>query len=65
MMSIQVFYKGSVQGVGFRWSMRHIAKGFELSQAQREGFTGRITTRVLKKLFNRFICSRPWKSESS
>jgi len=31
MMSIQVFYKGSVQGVGFRWSMRHIAKGFELT----------------------------------
>jgi len=30
MTSVQVFYEGNVQGVGFRWSVRHIAKGFDV-----------------------------------
>ena len=30
-MSIQVFYEGNVQGVGFRWTVRHIAKGFDVT----------------------------------
>src|SRR5207244_1520153 len=31
MISLQVFYEGNVQGVGFRWSVRHIAKGFDVT----------------------------------
>jgi acylphosphatase len=30
MMSLQVFYEGHVQGVGFRFTVRHIAKGFDV-----------------------------------
>ena len=30
MISLQVFYEGNVQGVGFRWSIKHIAKGFNV-----------------------------------
>ena len=28
---MQVFYEGNVQGVGFRWSVRNIAKGFDVT----------------------------------
>ena len=28
---IQVFYEGNVQGVGFRWSVKQIAKGFDVT----------------------------------
>jgi acylphosphatase len=31
MISLQVFYEGYVQGVGFRWSVRHIAKGYDMT----------------------------------
>jgi acylphosphatase len=31
MISLQVFYEGNVQGVGFRWSVRHAAKGFDVT----------------------------------
>jgi acylphosphatase len=31
MISLQVFYEGNVQGVGFRWSIRHLAKGFDVT----------------------------------
>ena len=30
MISLQIFFEGSVQGVGFRWSVKQIAKGFDL-----------------------------------
>jgi acylphosphatase len=30
MLSLEVFYEGRVQGVGFRWSVRNIAKGFDV-----------------------------------
>src|SRR3984893_12467620 len=30
MTSLQVFYEGRVQGVGFRFTVRHIAKGFDV-----------------------------------
>src|SRR5438132_4660946 len=32
MISLQVFYEGNVQGVGFRWSIRHIATGFDAGE---------------------------------
>jgi acylphosphatase len=30
MSSVEVFFEGRVQGVGFRWTVRHLAKGFDL-----------------------------------
>jgi len=30
MFSLQVFFEGNVQGVGFRWSVKQLAKGFDL-----------------------------------
>lgn len=30
---IQVFYEGKVQGVGFRYTVRQIAKGFDITGA--------------------------------
>jgi acylphosphatase len=30
MSSVEVFFEGRVQGVGFRWTVRHIAKGFDV-----------------------------------
>ncbi|HWX15792.1 MAG TPA: acylphosphatase [Chthoniobacterales bacterium] len=46
MMSIQVFYEGNVQGVGFRWSIRHIAKGFELTGWVRNLPDGRVELQI-------------------
>jgi acylphosphatase len=31
MISLQVLYEGNVQGVGFRWTVRHAAKGFDVT----------------------------------
>ncbi len=30
MYSVEVLYEGRVQGVGFRWSIRNLAKGFDV-----------------------------------
>ena len=30
MISTQVFYEGNVQGVGFRYSVKQVAKGFDV-----------------------------------
>ena len=30
MISLQIFFEGNVQGVGFRWSLKQIAKGFDV-----------------------------------
>ena len=46
MISLQVFYEGSVQGVGFRWSVRHIAKGFDLTGWVRNLPDGRVELQV-------------------
>lgn len=40
--SVQVFYEGNVQGVGFRYSVRQIAKGFDVTGAIRNLRDGRV-----------------------
>jgi acylphosphatase len=40
--SIQVFYEGNVQGVGFRYSVRQIAKGFDITGSIRNLADGRV-----------------------
>ena len=46
MISLEVFYEGRVQGVGFRWSVRHIAKGFDVTGWIRNLEDGRVQMRV-------------------
>ena len=46
MISLQVFYEGNVQGVGFRWSVRHIAKGFDLIGWVRNLQDGRVELQI-------------------
>jgi acylphosphatase len=46
MSSLQVFYEGNVQGVGFRWSVRHIAKGFEVTGWIRNLPDGRVELQI-------------------
>jgi acylphosphatase len=46
MISLQVFYEGNVQGVGFRWSVRHAAKGFDLTGWVRNLRDGRVELQV-------------------
>jgi acylphosphatase len=46
MISLQVFYEGSVQGVGFRWSVRHVAKGFDVTGWVRNLPDGRVELQV-------------------
>lgn len=38
----QVFYEGHVQGVGFRWTVKHIAKGFDVTGWVRNLPDGRV-----------------------
>jgi acylphosphatase len=38
----QVFYEGNVQGVGFRYSVRQIAKGFDITGSVRNLPDGRV-----------------------
>jgi acylphosphatase len=46
MISLQVFYEGNVQGVGFRWTVRHIAKGFDVIGWVRNLQDGRVELQV-------------------
>ncbi len=46
MISLQVFYEGRVQGVGFRFTVRYIAKGFDLTGWVRNLPDGRVELQV-------------------
>ena len=42
MISLQIFFEGNVQGVGFRWSVKHLAKGFDIVGGVRNLPDGRV-----------------------
>ena len=46
MTALQVFYEGTVQGVGFRWTVRHLAKGFDITGWVRNLIDGRVELQV-------------------
>jgi acylphosphatase len=47
MVSLQIFYEGRVQGVGFRFSVRQIAKEFDVTGWVRNLPDGRVELQVV------------------
>lgn len=41
-ISLQVLYEGNVQGVGFRYSIKQVAKGFDVTGSVRNLRDGRV-----------------------
>jgi acylphosphatase len=46
MISLQVFFEGNVQGIGFRWSVKKIATGFEVTGWVRNLPDGRVELQI-------------------
>jgi acylphosphatase len=46
MKATRVFYEGYVQGVGFRWTTKRIAQGYEVSGWVRNLADGRVELQV-------------------
>ena len=42
MISLQIIFEGNVQGIGFRWSVKHVAKGFDVTGWVRNLPDGRV-----------------------
>jgi acylphosphatase len=42
MVSKQAFYEGRVQGVGFRWTVKNVARGFDVTGWVRNLTDGRV-----------------------
>lgn len=42
MTSLQVFFEGNVQGIGFRWSVKQVAKGYDVTGFVRNLADGRV-----------------------
>lgn len=47
MISLQVFFEGRVQGVGFRWTVKRIATGYDVTGWVRNLPDGRVELRVV------------------
>lgn len=46
MISQQIFFEGHVQGVGFRWSVKQIARGFDVTGWVQNLPDGRVELQV-------------------
>jgi Acylphosphatases len=65
MISLQVFYEGNVQGVGFRWTVRHAAKGFDVTGWVRNCRMGAWNFRLLEKSEVRAFLDASHKASST